>query len=90
MSVRRGNSDSKLTQMIKHRYDEDSLDNFLPKFLIKDMNTKDELKNINDHPEIEKKRSIFDTKEQDDMNDYLKNLSIKEVYIILIYRILIH
>ena len=82
MTIRRGYSDSKLTQVLKPKFDEENLDNFLPKFLIKDMNHKDASKKQkaeNDLNENEKHRSIFDASEEEDLNEYLRHLSIKEV-----------
>jgi hypothetical protein len=96
MNIRRGYSDSKLIQHLQQgpraKFDEDNLDNFLPKFLIKDMNTKDEKKVEStkannkeyelDMEDFDKCKTIFDTNESEDLNEYLKQLSIKEVKII--------
>jgi hypothetical protein len=82
MSVRRGNSDSKLSKLFKSkRVEEDNLDNFLPKFLLKDL--RDEKKSIEDEFDvIEDKRTIFEAHETEDVSEYLNQLSFKEVIII--------
>ena len=78
MSVRRGNSDSRLTKLFKPKVDEDNLDNFLPKFLLKDL--RDEKKTIEDDFDVsEEKGTIFEPHETEDMSEYLKHLSFKEV-----------
>ena len=87
MSIRKGYSDSKLIQHLaqgpKSKFDDDNLDNFLPKFLIKDMNTKDESKLISKDEELDvneiDNKSIFDRNESENINEYLRQMSIKEV-----------
>jgi hypothetical protein len=86
MSIRRGYSDSKLTQILKPKFDDENLGNFLPNFLLKDIKEdskqpKQKLKNEEDVEifESEKYRMIFDSNEEEDLNDYLQHLSIKEV-----------
>ena len=92
MTQRRGNSDSKLSHLLRPKFDEENLDNFLPKFLIKDMNSKDEGKILKEEIEIneeERMATIFEPNEIDDVSEYLRNLSFKEVIIIFnfVYRI---
>ena len=52
MTQRRGNSDSKLSHLLRPKFDEENVDNFLPKFLIKDMNSKDEGKILKEEIEM--------------------------------------
>jgi hypothetical protein len=92
MSVRRGNSDSKLFKLYRAKVEEDNLDNFLPKFLLKDL--RDEKKTIEDEFEMaEEKGTIFEPHETEHVSEYLNQLSFKEViiciYIIFIFRMLI-
>ena len=78
MSVRRGNSDSRLTKLFRAKVDEDNLDNFLPKFLLKDL--RDEKKTMEEDLYItDEKGTIFEPHETEDMSEYLKHLSFKEV-----------
>lgn len=86
MSVRRGNSDSKLSKLFKPKVEDDNLDSFLPKFLLKDL--RDEKKSIEeefDMAESEDKGTIFEPHETEDVSEYLSQLSFKEVYKIIIY-----
>ncbi len=77
MSVRRGQSDSKLSKLFKEK-EEVNLDNFLPKFLLKDL--KDEKKSVEDDLDVlEEKGTIFEPYEAEDVSKYLNQLSIKEV-----------
>jgi len=78
MSIRRGNSDSRLTKLFKLKLDDENLDNFLPKFILKDL--KDERQHLKDDLYVtEEKGTIFDPNETEDISEYLKHLSIKEV-----------
>jgi hypothetical protein len=82
MNIRRGYSDTKLTQKLKPVFDEENLDSLLPKSLLKDLNPKEEGKRIKeefDFIEGERNRSIFEPHEEDDLADYLRHLSMKEV-----------
>jgi|LauGreDrversion4_2_1035121.scaffolds.fasta_scaffold1757298_1 hypothetical protein len=82
MNIRRGYSDTKLTQKLKPVFDEENLDNLLPKSLLKDLNPKEEGKRMKeefDFLEGDKNRTIFDPHEEDDLADYLRHLSMKEV-----------
>ncbi len=82
MNIRKGYSDTKLTQILKPVFDEENLDNFLPKSLLKDINPKEEVKRIKeDVIQIEGvlHKNIFEPHEEDDLADYLRHLSLKEV-----------
>jgi hypothetical protein len=78
MSIRRGNSDSRLTTLFKPKLDEDNLDNFLPKFLLKDL--RDERKLLKEDFDVtEEKGTIFEPNDTEDISECLKRLSFKEV-----------
>ena len=82
MNIRRGYSDTKLTQKLKPVFNEENLDSFLPKSLLKDINPIEEGKRGKeefDYIEGEKCKSIFDKNDDDDLTEYLRHLSIKEV-----------
>lgn len=82
MSIRRGFSDTKLTQKLKPVFEEENMDSLLPKSLLRDINPKEEGKRIKGEFEIiegEKSKSIFEPHEEDDLTEYLKHLSLKEV-----------
>jgi hypothetical protein len=82
MTVRRGYSDSKLTQILKPKLDEENLNNFLPKFLLKDISNKDQAKvqkEIPENVENEKIKNFFESFEDDDTHDCLNQLSIKDI-----------
>jgi hypothetical protein len=83
MSVRRGESDSKLSRLLKSKIDDDSsLGNFLPNFLLKDINAKEEAKMKNDLDlKEEEKSNIFESREEDDVNNYFHFLNVKDVSI---------
>lgn len=81
MTVRRGYSDSKLNQILKPKLDEENLNNFLPKFLLKDISNKDQAKVQKENPEHnenEKGKNFFESFEDDEAHDYLNQLSIKD------------
>lgn len=69
MTVRRGYSDSKLSRLLKPKVDED-LNNFLPKFLVKDIGKKDE---------SEASGTIFEPNEAVDVGYFLEQMSFKDV-----------
>ncbi len=78
MSVRKGNSDTRLTKLFKPKVEEDNLDNFLPKFLLKDL--KEDKRSIDYESDMnEEKGLIFEPHETKDVSENLKYLSIKEV-----------
>jgi hypothetical protein len=82
MNTRRGYSDTKLTQKLKPVFDEENLDNFLPKSLLKDINPKEEGKRMKenlDQIDGERHKSIFEPHEEEDLADYLRHLTFKEV-----------
>jgi hypothetical protein len=83
MTLRRGYSDSKLSQWLKPKEDEDIDEHhFLPKFLVKETVGRDDFKTKKSDlnlSEEEKFDSIFDLNEAESMTNYFDFMNIKEV-----------
>lgn len=72
--IRRGNSDSRLTRLLKPDLEDESLNNFLPKFLLRDINPNEEARLKQDLDEKNCITNFFDSEEDMPHFDILKNL----------------